>query len=643
MGPSEPLPIPAGWPSSEVFAESVLQFVASSELLRTLCGGVHVLDFFTRKPELYSVVLPEEWRAFFRQHDVMDVLDLLMREDVENLNSTSTEQWRNGPVPPESLISYINTIRRHSLRREFSPIAHSGKREKLARHVVQGMNVKKVHEVDHFTRYVEKLTAEIAESHERPITHLVDFGSGQNYLGRALASPPFNKHIIAVESRQHNIEGARNWDIVAKLAPKPQIRRNKKEYRAQKAARQAALARGEEVSEDSSRPETPEIPGPPTPPDEPAESAEHAREECEECTPQEDKNRATLQISAEGVGTIQYVEHWIQDGNLENVIGQIVDEDAVRKNASTELKTTPDPESTPFIEGGVTLKDSLKATNPSLMVISLHSCGNLVHHGLRSLILNPAVSAVAMIGCCYNLISERLGPTTYKHPRLRSSHPRLGKTAAAFDPHGFPMSDRLCNLEHDREKGLRLNITARMMAVQAPQNWGRKDSADFFKRHFFRALLQRVFVDQGIIDAPTTRADEEEVGNLSPLGFTGGTIPIIIGSLRKSCYRDFVSYVRGAAVKLAEEPERGAVFKERLGAMSDDEIRDYEERYQERKKELSVMWSLMAFSAGVVEATIVIDRWLWLKEQEGIAEAWVEPVFDFKLSPRNLVVVGIKK
>jgi len=44
-----------------------------------------------------------------------------------------------------------------------------------------------------------------------------------------------------------------------------------------------------------------------------------------------------------------------------------------------------------------------------------------------------------------------------------------------------------------------------------------------------------------------------------------------------------------------------------------------------------------------VESLIVVDRWLYLKESLGDGgDAWVESVFDYKLSPRNLVVVGIK-
>ncbi|KAK3061939.1 hypothetical protein LTR53_019590, partial [Teratosphaeriaceae sp. CCFEE 6253] len=79
-----------------------------------------------------------------------------------------------------------------------------------------------------------------------------------------------------------------------------------------------------------------------------------------------------------------------------------------------------------------------------------------------------------------------------------------------------------------------------------------------------------------------------------------------------------------------------------MASMTDEEIAGYEKRFDCGKKSLSVVWSLMAFSAGVVEAAIVVDRWLWLKEQDQVREAWVEPVFEYGLSPRNLVVVGVK-
>lgn len=167
---------------------------------------------------------------------------------------------------------------------------------------------------------------------------------------------------------------------------------------------------------------------------------------------------------------------------------------------------------------------------PRVMVVSLHSCGNLIHHGLRSLLLNRFVVAVAMIGCCYNLVTERLGPPTYKLPSLRFSHPRVMREGAAYDPHGFPMSQQLISHQHKRGRGIRFNITARMMAVQAPQNWTPDDSNAFFTRHFFRALLQRLFLDYGVVQ-PTLNEDQGD-GKGEDDG-VGATDPIIIGSLRK--------------------------------------------------------------------------------------------------------------
>lgn len=494
--------------------------------------------------------------------------------------------------------------------------------QKLARHVAVGMNVKKVHEVGIFSSYVDNLTSSISDATGHPISHLVDFGSGQNYLGRALASPPYDRNIVAIESRGHNQDRAIKYDIMAKLRQKEDnIMRNKKAWRA-----------GLETPESSSS-------VPPTPP---SELSEQAKEPCEddECTAQTPEPEAKVQLSASGKGTIQYVEHWIEDGNLTNVMDQIVDPTEA-KNQITQA-TTPTETQPGFQESHLALPSTPHSKNA--MVISLHSCGNLLHHGIRSLTLNPSVRAICLVGCCYNLLTERLTPATYKLPSLRSAaHPRVEKESMRGDPHGFPMSARLCN-DHSAKSaaegtpGVKLNITARMMAVQAPQNWTAKDSAGFFTRHFYRALLQRLFLDKEIVPPPQAAS----TGSSSPLGHTSGT-PIIIGSLRKACYASFPAYVRGALAKLYDCPVRGELFKTKMADVSDDDLEEYERLYAHRKHDLSVVWSLMAFSAGVVESLIVVDRFLWLREQAEVGEAWVEPVFDYAVSPRNMVVVGIKK
>lgn len=377
-------------------------------------------------------------------------------------------------------------------------------------------------------------------------------------------------------------------DVTAKLAKKEKIMRNKKEYR-------------QGLPESEHR----------LPFVDPTKSKNSARGSL---LPH-DRNGQTLKDTGDpldGNGSIQYIGTFIENGDLSTVISQI--------------------------EGHFNGVNNNHTLDPQLMVVSLHSCGNLLHHGVRSLILNPAVKAVAMVGCCYNLVTERLGPPTYKLPSLRSWNRRLDQTSSGYDPHGFPMSQRLLSYPLLWGYGIRLNITARMMAVQAPENWTATDCESFFTKHFYRALLQRIFLDLGIVDEPT----DSDATDTGPRGWTGAGPPLTVGSLRKACYVSFVAYVRGATAKLAEVPQRGVEISRLMGKLTDEEIRMYEEGHQAKKKELSILWSLMAFSARVVESVMVVDSWLYLTEQEEVKDCWVETVFDYHQSPRNLVVVGVK-
>ena len=582
--------------SDDEYVASLLEFVSSCELFQKLCGGVHVLDFLTKEPDLYSTILSKEWISWFELHHISDILYLLMREDesvLEHLRLSyskgdGTPLWRDQSTPPLSLLEYILTIRRHSLNRRFTSkhlVKDKGKAA-LPRHVAVGMKEKKIHEVHNFAKYIDNLSEYITISSPHKISHIIDFGSGQNYLGRALASPPYSKKVVALESKQLNIDGARKMDIHAKLAPKDKNICNKKQYRSK--VNGSMAEKGSENSIDFVTTAFPALLSRSKPP----------------------QNQTAVVNESEP--KITYLETMIQDGGLSHMI------QSIPNNQSPSI-----------------------FPNPQLMVISLHSCGNLLHHGVRSLVLNPEVKAIAMVGCCYNLVTERLGPPTYKLPSLRSSNLRLDTTSSACDPHGFPMSEKLATYQHAYGEGIRFNITARMMACQAPENWTDAESESFFTRHFYRALLQRIFLDRGVVSRPNEIDEAVEDG--SPRGWTGTGPPIIIGSLRKGCYSSFKAYVRGALKKLSENTEFARIVEEHMHSVTDDELEEYEKTFYEKRKALSVLWSLMAFSAGVVESAIVVDRWRFLQEQDSLKECWVETVFEYGQSPRNLAVVAIKK
>ncbi|KAL3957500.1 hypothetical protein ACCO45_008078 [Purpureocillium lilacinum] len=628
MPPARPLPFVGDFSSPEEYVQALLRFVRTTDIFQILCGGVHILDFFTSEPGLFYAALPREWHDFLLAQDMMRLLDLFMRDDLDKLD------FEDGSEPPESLLRYIRSIRDLSMDRQFHTPAE--KLPVLPRSVSVGMKPKKIHEVSSFASYLTRLSDDIQSTSsptsgstaDAGITHFVDFGSGQNYLGRALASEPYNRRVVAVEGRENNVAGARVLDRLSGLAIKQKVMRNKKLWN------QILEVRGADKEDD------PEALA--------AAVKQVAGSEAFDFRPM-DQLGWTYSVD-EGKGQVQYVSGRLDSGDLAEVIAKI--------------------DSNPSSESDLEVRDSEseRQRKLKLMAISIHSCGNLSHFGIRSLVLNPSIRAVAIVGCCYNLMTERLGPPTYKHtylrPSLQAVNGRVFSESDRRDPQGFPMSERFATTSagageradgKDGDAGVRLNITARMMACQAPQNWSHEDSEAFFTRHFFRAVLQKIFLDRGVVSRiyhdQSNRDDDAVLGDgtaevrCGP--FNCSTNPVTIGSLRKLCYGSLRSYVRGAIEKLttsSDHKQYADVMREKMANITDEEIDAYEAAYLPRRKELCVIWSLMAFSATVVEALIVADRWTYLKEQTDVVEdAWVESVFDYKESPRNLVVVGIKK
>ncbi|OAA72262.1 hypothetical protein ISF_01335 [Cordyceps fumosorosea ARSEF 2679] len=600
MPPSKPLPCSDEFATPEEYVEELLEFTSTSETWQILCGGIHVVDFFITEPGLFYAALPAEWHEFLLSQDVMRLLDFFVRDDPE------TAIFEDGQTPPASLVAYIKAIRRLALRRDLAAPGADSTLPPLTRTVSVGMNPKKTHEVRRFADYVSRLSTEMAaEATEDEVTHFVDFGSGQNYLGRALASAPYNRRVVAVEGRQRNVDAAKSFDTQSGLAVKPKILRNKKVWN-----RILEAAGPNKGDPDALAAAIKQVVGD-------GDEGDNFRKIA--------SDELSYAAAEEGKGLLQYVSGRLDDGDLSEVISRI----------DRGLTTTEAEEKE---------QQRLK-----LMAVSIHSCGNLTHHAIRSLVLNPDVHGVAIVGCCYNLVTEKLGPppaaaSALSRPTLQALNGRALRESERRDPHGFPMSARLST---HRGHGVRANATARMMACQAPQNWTRADSALFFTRHFYRAVLQKLLLDRGavheVIHDPA-RADADPA-TLGP--FDKSTSPLAIGTLPKRCYAGgFAEYVRGAVTKLTTSTEYkkfAEVMRETMGGLTDEEVEAYEGRFAPRKRELCVAWSLMAYSATLVEALMVTDRWAWLEEQEEVDEAWVEAVFDFAQSPRNLVVVGLKK
>ncbi|EWC47378.1 hypothetical protein DRE_00346 [Drechslerella stenobrocha 248] len=525
--------------SADDYITSLAAFT-STDFFRQLVGGVHILDFFTSSPSLYESILPLDWREYFDTKSIDEILEVLLRVDLLKSRPDGV---------PDSLYEFARDVQRHELCREFigepgSEATPEGKRLlNRQRRLAIGMSDKKLHEVEHFARYLSTLLRTVASDPlraESPITHLVDFGSGQSYLSRILASPPHNLDLVAVESKASNIEAGKALDARVGLGGNSGT----------KASKNSPIFLGE--------------------------SAEHKK------------------------GTITYVHHMIKDESMQEVLNALDQPDGQAGNMASK--------------------------DPGLMIISLHSCGNLIHHALNALLSNGEVNAIAVVGCCYNLMTERTGPT-YKPPYQRYTPAMPEPIQASCLNHHFPLSARLSS------QNITLNITARMMACQAPRNWTASTSANFFKRHFYRSLLQRILYDNSILSA---------------------TEPLIVGSLRKIAYTSFWEYFNAAIKKILDastgsdaeskvaEGVQRRIRDRGLDAISREQVALYEEQYGGGLKQLSVVWTLMAFCAGCVESLIVADRWCYIVESGKCRVVKVENAFEYSVSPRNLVIVGIK-
>ncbi|EFX03728.1 hypothetical protein CMQ_656 [Grosmannia clavigera kw1407] len=643
MRPEKSLPYSDEFSSADEYVEALLHYVTTTPIFQTLCGGVHIMDFYTTDPGLFYSVVPADWQPFLLDQEPMELLGFLLQDDMDAVMTAGADDKDSKRVPPpDSLVKYVRDVRRLCLQRSFE----LDKPPPLARKITMGMNVKKVHEVTHFAEFVSRLSDDVSTTHpDQPITHLVDVGSGQNYLGRALACAPYHRRVVAVESKIHNIAGAKGLDMLTGVAvPAQRPMRNKKLYQQLLNNQLPPEKQNEKVRNRLVRTQTPDVTAQPE-----IVAATELRSRRELAQSAIYSESAAAAAAPEEVATpadspILYVQGRLENGDLSDVLAQV-----------PVLPTSQSGEGAAVMQ------------KPGFLAVSIHSCGNLSHYGLRALVLNPAVRAVAIVGCCYNLMTEKLGPPTYKLPGLRRPtlqpvNGRVVREADRRDPEGFPMSAHMSTYElpgdgsdnNTGERGIRFNITARMMACQAPQNWTASESENFFARHFYRAVLQRIFLDRGVVERVRLDGGENETENDA---LNTAISPIIVGSLRKACYASLPAYVRGAVAKIAAQGNGdgkatdaqnaavNAAVADKMASLTDADLDAYASRYGPRIRELSAVWSLMAFSAGVVESAIVTDRWLYLREQQaqGVADCWVESVFAYGQSPRNLVVVGIKR
>ncbi|KAI8374354.1 methyltransferase domain-containing protein [Radiomyces spectabilis] len=233
--------------------------------------------------------------------------------------------------------------------------------------------------------------------------------------------------------------------------------------------------------------------------------------------------------------------------------------------------------------------------NEQWLVCGLHACGDLSSMILRLFAESSEVSCMVNVGCCYHNL-------TCEDDEI--------ETDDAAPIYGFPMSQALA--------GYKMGTTARVLACQSPWRWAeqKKGSHVSFLHHFYRALLQKMFVEKGLSTVST---------------------PPVLGRMHKR--KGFTDYIQTALRRLDMPAE----------TISEEESNEYLEEYVSKRvdKQLVVLWMLRVLLAPVLESIVLVDRYLYLKEaiasstnpQKGV---WMFPLFDLSASPRNVVFIASK-
>jgi len=230
----------------------------------------------------------------------------------------------------------------------------------------------------------------------------------------------------------------------------------------------------------------------------------------------------------------------------------------------------------------------------NVMLAGLHTCGNLAASSIRLFVKDPDnIRCLVNVGCCYNLIAEEFET----RPSWLEEPPGSGDI-------GFPMSACL------REQQFVLGRNARMLATQPPDRMchgGMVETDSLFYRALLELYLQK------------------------KLGTTNEMSPFRVGKFKRKC-SSFTEYVHKSIKRLGIHIEVDDAELERLCSRHAGIPR----------KQLHGFFLLKLTIAPAVEATIMLDRLLYLHEK-GIQDAYLTQLFDPVVSPRCFAIVAFNK
>ncbi|KAL5079102.1 hypothetical protein RYX36_007523 [Vicia faba] len=289
---------------------------------------------------------------------------------------------------------------------------------------------------------------------------------------------------------------------------------------------------------------------------------------------------------------------------------------------------------------------------PPTVLAGLHACGDLSVIMLKTFLDCRDVKAVVSIGCCYNLLSEETS--------------RDGESQC-----GFPMSHAV------RSTGLSLGKSARDLACQSAERWRSLDmhaGIHNFELHTFRAAFQMVlskYYPKVVMSTPSIGRKGKALRRQNQRRYTGLELHLKGSACHMRQSFPAESKTGGTFGSASENQTLpGEISSNESagceGTKTDNSFENFEKFCQSGLSHLGIKrsndvnlqsiwkeaepfadlvgpyWSLRAALGPLLETLILLDRLLFLQEQGSVLEAYLLPIFDPNISPRNVAIIAKK-
>lgn len=262
-----------------------------------------------------------------------------------------------------------------------------------------------------------------------------------------------------------------------------------------------------------------------------------------------------------------------------------------------------------------------KVHDESKMIIGLHTCGDLAATIIK-LYVESGSETLINVGCCYDGISGNFFEFILE---LNVPREKISKVKA----NGYPMSDFL-------KKNRVFLGSGKMLSTLSLNSWTEEKidySIFYFKKHSFRMAFDV------LMNEPTkTLAVKVNPKNVTKFSKYAQTAIDGIKKENKRLTKD----------DLGKEDEKKTVkIDDDLLKLIQDETKMEEFYAQFRPNKDGIIqsvqcyWSLRALLGPIIEALVLVDRILYLHEQG--RKAYLLRIFEYKVSPRSVVIISHKK